>query len=314
MFQALWLGILLIIIGSLSSAFGLLLMKLSAETESHLPWHYKRKWAWGFVFLVVNATFIDLAAYPMTPLAVIAPFAGLTIIFGTLLTQSGWVCAKEHITVEQWVSIAIVVSSVVAITTSGPRGSDELSAANIRFHLFSLRFEIFSAISICGIVGALALWLSDGVAQRTTSAGWSVGALAFGSAASGALSQLSLKIVSTSISDGLNGEAGFFGLHSVLGILGLAVFAPLQLVMLNSTLVNSPVSFAVPLYETLLILLTVTAGGTFFNEFSELGIARVSIFAIGILISFVGLTSLARSTNSKAALVPEARKLISGDI
>lgn len=52
-------------------------MKLSSDVrEGELkPW---LRWRWwlGFVLLVVNATAIDLIAYGITPLSLIAPFAG----------------------------------------------------------------------------------------------------------------------------------------------------------------------------------------------------------------------------------------------
>eukprot|EP00966_Prymnesium_polylepis_P221478 5123233-Prymnesium_polylepis.1 len=69
------LGIGLIVLGCLSSAIGLLFMKRSTDLEAAVPLHKRWRWMLGFLFLVVNATVIDLIAYGITPLSLIAPFA-----------------------------------------------------------------------------------------------------------------------------------------------------------------------------------------------------------------------------------------------
>ena len=77
----LWqLGIGLIVFGCMSSSIGLLLMKRSTDVEDTLPLYKRWRWLLGFLFLVVNATIIDLIAYGITPLSLIAPFAGLTMV------------------------------------------------------------------------------------------------------------------------------------------------------------------------------------------------------------------------------------------
>lgn len=55
--MALWqLGLALVVLGGLSSAVGLLLMKRSADLEAARPLRTRYRWMLGFLFLVVNAT------------------------------------------------------------------------------------------------------------------------------------------------------------------------------------------------------------------------------------------------------------------
>lgn len=56
-------GLFLIVLGCLSSAIGMALMKQSGDVEDSLPLHLRWRWMLGFVFLVVNATILDLIAY-----------------------------------------------------------------------------------------------------------------------------------------------------------------------------------------------------------------------------------------------------------
>ena len=47
---------------------------------------------------MVNATAFDIIAYGMTPLSMIAPFAGLTIVFSSLLAWTGLLTKREQLT------------------------------------------------------------------------------------------------------------------------------------------------------------------------------------------------------------------------
>ena len=61
-------------LATLSSACGLLLFKRQAEDGR--PWYANPSFWGGFLLLVVNASVLDLLAFAVTPLSIIAPFAG----------------------------------------------------------------------------------------------------------------------------------------------------------------------------------------------------------------------------------------------
>ena len=59
-----WLvGELLILVGCLCSAIGLVLMKHSTNVESELPFMKRPFWWTGFLFLMTNALMIDVIAF-----------------------------------------------------------------------------------------------------------------------------------------------------------------------------------------------------------------------------------------------------------
>ena len=73
--RPLWLiGIASMMLATLSSACGLLLFKRQAEDGR--PWYANPSFWGGFLLLVVNASVLDLLAFAVTPLSIIAPFAG----------------------------------------------------------------------------------------------------------------------------------------------------------------------------------------------------------------------------------------------
>lgn len=298
MLQVWWLGVILIAIGSLSSAVGLLLMKKSADTEEHLSLLHRRTWMLGFVFLVVSATIIDLFAFSMTPLA-----------FCTVLAQSGWLYKKEDITLFQWLAIAIVFVGVVTISTAGPHSSTRVTEESLKLLSQNRPFMVFGACSALSIVSSVLCWIAqvhhDGDSVQPSHA--ITFSLAMGAASCGAMSQLCLKIVSTGLADAIDGLA--FAKPHAVALVGLIAFAPLQLLLLNSTLTNSPVVFAVPLYQTLLILLTILAGGIFFDEFDQLENTCEIVFAGGVISSIGGLLALSVGTKNSAA-AEETRKLL----
>ena len=58
------IGMILVFVGCCCSAVGLILLKHSTNVEEHLPLHKRPFWAVGVVFLIVNASVIDVIANP----------------------------------------------------------------------------------------------------------------------------------------------------------------------------------------------------------------------------------------------------------
>jgi hypothetical protein len=92
-------------------------------------------------------------------------------------------------------------------------------------------------------------------------------------------------------------------LHPTVAVafVGLALAAPLQLHLLNSTLASSPVSYAVPVYQALLTLLTTAAGGIFFSEFNRMSAQRTLVYAGGAAVSLSGLIVLGSAAQEAQA-------------
>jgi len=99
---------------------------------------------------------------------------------------------------------------------------------------------------------------------------------------------------------------------------GLAATAPLQLYLLNMTLASGAVTFTVPLYTSLIMILTIAAGGLLFEEFVDVDKGFTIAFCLAVFCVMVGLFVLShrqqireRSSSSCSHLVRDANHSIS---
>lgn len=292
------LGMILVLLGCCCSAVGLVLLKHSTNVEEHLPLHRRPFWATGVVFLIVNASVIDVIAFSLAPLTLVAPFSGVTIVLTTWLASSGLLFVKE--TVDMWdvTSTAIALVGVTMTTTFGPHVDEAKGANELAACFGQLDVHIFAAVSF-GIFGLVWLlyfstpWLREMMPFR-------ICVYAYTAALAGSASMLLLKVVGTSMRGYIESS---YSMESVTGIfigslLGLIACAIVQLSFLHRTLANSPVSYGVPTYQTLLTVLTIISGGFFFDEFSVMPPKDFVWFSFGVAVSLagVGMHTLHRAT------------------
>ena len=92
---------------------------------------YATAWRWhfyaGLFILIGNASLLDVVAFAITPLSLIAPFAGMTIVFTLLLAACGCVGVHERPPRDAMTAIALVVTGVTAAAI---------------FHFFEYRKEL----------------------------------------------------------------------------------------------------------------------------------------------------------------------------
>ncbi|EOD28814.1 hypothetical protein EMIHUDRAFT_234474 [Emiliania huxleyi CCMP1516] len=277
-------GMLLLPVGCFCSASGLLLMKAAGDSRPDLPPWRNPKWIAGFVLLGILATVVEVAVLGVLPLSVVAPFAGLTIAFSLLLAASGLLTSPaERLERADLACIALVLLGVTLVSTFGPHEESAPSLPALLAAYTRPRFALFAAAAL--ITAALVLSKSVcGVSDKS-----SVLPLisAFAAAATGCISQLMLKVVSTT--------ASAFPATAVplaLALLGLCVSAPLHLTLLNRTLVGAAVALAVPAYQFLLIVCTTSAGGILLDEFESLSSGDLWAYACGVVTATVGLVGL----------------------
>ena len=96
--SSLALGLPLMACSCLAAATGLLLIKASGEYEAERPLFCQRpRWWSGFLLLALLASVLDMVVYGQLPLCMVAPFAGLTIVFTLLLASSGLVLREREV-------------------------------------------------------------------------------------------------------------------------------------------------------------------------------------------------------------------------
>jgi len=262
-------------------------MKLSSDRrEGELSFWRRWRWWLGFFLLVVNATAIDLIAYGITPLSLIAPFAGLTIVFSSLLAATGCLIEREVPSARGAMATLLVLTGVTIVSVFAPHGdgspdTPHLSTASIAFTAASAGYTFaWLLISRLGSV--------DAAAPICTLAA------SLASACCGMITQVAIKQISMAVVSSLQASA-FIGWRNPTLWAALAAVpfsAPLQLWLLNGTLAAARVGYAVPTYQSLLILMTTAAAGLIFGEFDDVTPTQMAWFAGGVGCAIVGLAIL----------------------
>ena len=84
-----FVGILLACMGACTSGFGMNLMKASSRLEAHRPLHKRYRWILGASLACYVNTSLDIVAFALAPLSLIAPIGGLTIVVSVLVARLG---------------------------------------------------------------------------------------------------------------------------------------------------------------------------------------------------------------------------------
>lgn len=194
-------GLGLITCGCLSTAVGMAMMKLSGDVEGGKPLHKKWRWMLGFVFLVVNATALDLWAYGMVPLALVAPFAGLTIVFSLLLARSGLLHKREHLSRRQLIGATLVLVGVTAVSVWGPHAANANTMGEILAYFGNPGFIAFAVVTLSMVSAYVCVMHCRCLRHLKPSPTsiWTTALSAYTAAACGALSQLFIKVVSLAV-------------------------------------------------------------------------------------------------------------------
>ncbi|KAL1499276.1 hypothetical protein AB1Y20_011486 [Prymnesium parvum] len=308
------LGFPLMVAASLLTSTGLILMKQSAVVEAGLPIYRRFRWLLGFFLMAILSTLCDGTAYSLLPLAVVASFAGLNIVFTMLIASTGWICPKEPLSSAELSAAALIVIGVGTASACGPRPPEggPASVAQVEAQFGDAGFLAFLVVALLSVLGTLLIrrLKADffGAAPLVSTA-----LSAYSAAACGAICALSLKCVALVLRKTFSGDTAGWGSWSTwLALVGLVFSGPVQFYMLHSALSSGRVALAVPVYQCLLILLTILAGGLFYHELHGLLPWQVVGFSVGLAACVFGLivlTSLDATRSTPPQLSKPAQQL-----
>ena len=295
-----WLvGMQLTMLGCFCSAVGLVLMKHSTDTESHKPLHERKFWMMGFVFLFINASVIDVFAFSLAPITLVAPFTGVTIVFTTWLASSGLLFVKEELDIYDATSTGVTLAGVTVTSIYGPHSS-AVDDANVLYANFSQSEFLVCGAVLLGVLGigwagaglesaALLHGARDPKPLNARQGSYRILLYAYTAALVGSMSMLLLKVIGTGVRAKLEHGRQLLTHGWLACFAGLIACAAVQLTMLHRTLANSPVSYGVPTYQTLLTILTILVGGIFFSEFDTMDWFTFFVFGSGVGLALFGI-------------------------
>mmetsp|Transcript_14422 Transcript_14422/g.43045 ORF Transcript_14422/g.43045 Transcript_14422/m.43045 type:complete len:396 (-) Transcript_14422:26-1213(-) len=301
------LGICLIMLGCLMSAAGMLFMKQSSVAYEHTlkPW---QRWRFGIglLLLVVNAAAVDVVVYGIVPLSIIAPFAGMTIVFTTLLSAAGVITERQLPSRRGAAGTLLVVAGLACVSSFGPRGDGRaasdpsLSPAALSLVCAALSFGSAWLALRCGSAFESRIWRRGSAATTLCTA---LASACFGMATNVAMKRVSA-LASECVADRSLGPAREADALALAALLVLPVAAPLQLWLLNSALAEARTAFAVPAYQSALIGLNLAAAGLLFGEYDGADARDLSFFGGGVLCAAAGLATLSLEGASDVADKP----------
>lgn len=236
------LGFPLMVAASLLTSTGLILMKQSAMTEGDRPLYRRHRWLLGFLLMAILSTACDGTAYSLLPLAVVASFAGLNIVFTMLIASNGWICPKEPLTWAELGAAALIVAGVGAASACGPRapenGPQSVGQVEEQFGYPGFIAFLVTAMTSITVTLVLRCW------------GWSprvaltaIILSAYSAAACGAICALSLKCVALVVRNSIGGDgSGWKSWSTYLAFGGLVFSGPVQFFMLHHALSSGRVA------------------------------------------------------------------------
>jgi len=300
----LWLlGICISICACFFTTYGILVMKWSADHEKDKPLLMRYRWMVGFAVNVGAEIGLTSIAMSLTPLSMLAPVAGLQIVFTALIAHFGLVPGvHEKLALIDWCSMLLTFSGVVLVSFSGPQSDAIPNGKASQVAFCRPRFVTFMLSSVLLVFGWLGVWktpLRWGCRPSADSlitsylAGTTAGAC-------GAFSQLFFKIVMVGIRTLLHGNREpIYNWITWVAAAGLIICAPLQMYLLNMTLASGAATITVSIYTIAMIIVTIFAGALLFEEFEGLRLERIGIFCIAVTLVVVGLVILTKRTQGQ---------------
>ena len=307
------LGLVLMVLGTVSSGLGMLCLK-RANSNTGVPW-YRNGWFWGGITLFcVTAAGLDIIVFAITPLSLIAPFAGLTIVVSFFLASLGCCGVKETPSSVSLVAVVLITIGVTVCSIFGPKSDGQLYPSELQrtfdHHPWvywlsvsgGFAFGVFVAITACYKVRTRSI-------LRTWSGALS---LAVTSAFFAALSQLQFKSLASAVfstlsamADGKEAPKLYESSNQLASqLLSVASAAVAQIGFLNFAISVAPVAYTVPAYQAGLLLLTLFLSGWLLDEFKTMSVGNEMMFWLGASIVGFGMLlnawGLARAAEAKA--------------
>lgn len=304
-------ALLLALCGSVSASFAHVLYRSSTLSGEALRPIWRRPRFWVANVLIVGVlTACNSVALSMAPLSLIAPFAGITMIWSAWLGHCGCFGVRERLTPQDVGSTLLVLSGALLVSMMEAAGHrpDRPIAVRLGALMDAATGALFVVcwLSICVLGYAWITPLSNGIRRR-----WPVGSVfcsAFLGASCAALTTAFVKLVATAAAAGFDADGGvappaWFVAEALAGI---ATCAPLDLMLLARTTGDYALALAVPIYQSMVVALSATAGGLFFSEFQYYDGGSFTGFIGGIVIVVGGVSLLGLSYARRQRQKPTA--------
>jgi len=297
--QGIYFGIMLALTGKMSASLGLIVKKVSHNEElakdekEQTSMLCRWKWWVGVVLLAALPGVCDGWALMYAPLSIVAPIAGTTIVFNTILAV--WFL-EEKTSMMETLATVIILGGVCLTSIFGSRHTEEYSAAEL-VDLFQC-----TPMYVYYVVIGLDLAASTIVTQ-TCKHNPGLHAFAFANIAGclGGQQNLFLKGLAELLFKTFDGDSQFHEFATYVFFIGFPVLAISQMLVLNMGLAQHDAISYIPMYQAAFAMYGAIAGGVYFREWYEMTLFKAIMFILGLVCVLFGLVLIGRVDHSHKA-------------
>lgn len=282
------------------------MIKASTRLESHKPLWRRYRWLIGVSLACWVNTSLDIVAFALAPLALIAPIGGLTIVVSVLLARAGFAGEREQVSNPQWVAIGAVIGGVAVVDMYGPHPEPDFNTSVVFEHFHNDGFVAYQLLALAVVVFAyagLCLGKLGGHNIKTTLTSAVAGGLCSG------ITQTMMKVMSMcAAASALNGDLPFLIPEFWIALAELSLVAIVLIHMLNLCLSSANLAIATPLYQVSVIIFTIVASCAFYGDLSVATQSELMMFILGVVAVLSGLGVLIFKREKNEKLLPTYEK------
>ena len=251
----------------------------SVTAEARRKWYCRPRLLVGAALATFINTLLDTVAFALSPLAIIAPIGGVTLVVSVLFARTG--CAGvEPVSLTQWLAIALILSGVLVVDVYGPQPPPVLNTTVVLSHFHSSSFELYQTVTCFAVVTMYACMALRcrvrpvGVTAAVTSA--AVAGLCSG------LCQTMLKVLATVTGAYLlHGTVPFGQLEFWQAMLELCGVALVLFHMLKICMGAASMALSSSLYQSSVMLFTIACSSSFLGELRVASPGELALFLLG---------------------------------
>ena len=281
-------------------------MKASHRLERHKPLYRRWRWCVGLSLACWVNTCLDLVAFALAPLSIIAPIGGITIVVSVVLARLGCAGEREHVVPAQWVAIGAVVGGVAVVDVYGPHPDPNFNTSEVLVHFRDRSFvsyQLLTAAVVLFMYAGISMGMLGGSTIETTITSAVAGGLCSG------ITQTMLKIMATCGGAWLlRGELPFWMPEFWMALTELLVVAIILIHALNVCIASANLAVCMPLYQVMVILFTIVAGCAFYGDLAVATRSELLMFMLGVVCVLLGLGVLILKREQHAKLLPTNEK------
>ncbi|KAL8220589.1 UNVERIFIED_CONTAM: NIPA-like protein 3 [Gekko kuhli] len=290
------IGALLAIFGHLLISIALNLQKYShirlAGSKGHRVYFKTKTW-WCGLFLLFFGELGVFSAYAFAPLSLIVPLGAVSVIATAII---GIIFIKEKWKPKEFLSCGLAVVGTYLLITFGPNSHETMTGENITKHLVSWPFLLYTLVEI--ILFCLLLYF-----YKERKANYIVVILLL-VALLGSMTAITVKAVAGMIAVSIQGNLQLGYPIFYIMVVCMVATAAFQATFLTQASQLYDASQIASVGYILSTTIAVTAGATFYVDFTGEDVLHICMFALGCLIAFLGVFLITRNKRKSILFEP----------